>query len=102
MMREVVNSLKLCGEIWTSVMASLEGLNLSVRIQSVRTMTVTASEPGHLIWVGGCLAGLVMEAEGGWYLQIGFGPFDREGLLFSNLADVVAWIASNPSPAMPS
>ena len=46
-------------------MASSGGRDVSVRIEPIRAMTSIASEDGHLIWVSGCLAGLVVEAEGG-------------------------------------
>lgn len=44
------------------------------------------------MWVRDCLAGLLVEAEGGWFLQFGLGPFEAEGLIFASVGEAEDWI----------
>lgn len=69
---------------------------LQLRIEPIRTLTNKSSEAGHLVWLGGRLAALIVEAEGGWYLHTGLGPFEGEGLIFENLPAIEDWIRTNP------
>ncbi|BDL41806.1 hypothetical protein MSPGM_43960 [Methylorubrum sp. GM97] len=72
---------------------------LQVKIEPIRAMTNGACEAGHLVWLSGCLAALVVEAEGGWYLHSGLGPFEGEGIFFPTVAAIEAWICTHLSAA---
>ena len=63
--------------------------------QKIRAATLGSAEAGHLVWVSDRLAALLVEAEDGWFLQIGLGPFDVEGLLFPSMESVGVWISDN-------
>lgn len=49
-------------------------------------------ESGYLVWVRNHLAALLVEADGGWFLQFGLGPFEAEGLIFASVSDAEDWI----------
>ncbi|WP_336488126.1 hypothetical protein [Methylobacterium nigriterrae] len=38
------------------------------------------------------LVALLVPAREGWFLQVGLGPCEREGLLFGNLGGAEAWV----------
>lgn len=49
-------------------------------------------ESAYLMWVRDRLAALLVEAEGGWFLQFGLGPFEAEGLIFASVGEAEDWI----------
>ena len=63
--------------------------------QEISAATRAESEPGHLVWVRDRLAAILLEAEGGWFLLTGLGPFEAEGLLFPSFAAVELWIGQH-------
>lgn len=68
---------------------------LQLRIEPIRTLTNESSEAGQLVWLGGRLAALIVEAEGGWYLHTGLGPFEGEGLIFPSVLEIEDWVRAN-------
>jgi hypothetical protein len=73
-------------ELGALYMASLE-------FQSCRLATRDGSEEGVLCMRDGVLFAILAPAgaadeEPGWYLYLGFGPCNREGLVFRNLNEV--------------
>lgn len=65
---------------------------IPVRFETVCAADGDDSEPGLLVWVRDHLAALLVEAEGGWFLHVGLGPFEAEGLIFPSLQAVEAWV----------
>jgi hypothetical protein len=63
-----------------------------VTFQEIRAATHDACERGHLVWVRDKLAAILVEADEGWFLQAGLGPFEAEGLLFATTGAAEAWI----------
>ncbi|WP_331288856.1 MULTISPECIES: hypothetical protein [Methylobacteriaceae] len=68
---------------------------LQLKIEPIRTITNESSEAGHLVWLGGRLAALIVEADGGWYLHTGLGPFEGEGLVFPTVLAIEDWVRTN-------
>ncbi|GJD92952.1 hypothetical protein [Methylobacterium iners] len=67
-------------------------MTLQVRFQPVTAATQQAHEPAQLVWVDQHLAALLVPAEVGWFLQVGFGRCEGEGVLFSTLAAADDWV----------
>lgn len=67
-------------------------MTLQVRFQPVTAATQQACEPAQLIWVDQHLAALLVPAEVGWFLQVGFGRCEGEGLLFATLEAAEDWV----------
>lgn len=69
----------------------------SFEFQSCRLATRDGSEEGVLCMRDGVLFAILAPAgaadeEPGWYLHLGFGPCDREGLIFRNLNKAGEWL----------
>ena len=69
----------------------------SFEFQSRRLATPDGSEEGVLCMRDGVLFAILAPAgavgeEPGWYLHLGFGPCDREGLIFRNLNEAGEWL----------
>lgn len=72
----------------------------SVQFQSIQVAERDGAEAAQIVWVDGCLAAVLVEVADpaladdaqGWYLQIGFGPCEGEGVLFRDLSAAEAWI----------
>jgi hypothetical protein len=58
-------------------------------------------EGAYLLWVHGRLVALLVEAESGWFLQFGLGPFEAEGLIFASLGDAEDWVRRCIPPGWP-
>jgi hypothetical protein len=65
---------------------------VKVRFDAIKAATVEVGEEAQLVWVNELLAGLLLPAEGGWFLQMGLGPWDGEGALFPSLAAAEGWV----------
>jgi hypothetical protein len=69
----------------------------SFEFQSRRLATRDGSEEGVLCMRDGVLFAILAPAgeadeEPVWYLHLGFGPCDREGLIFRNLNEAGEWL----------
>jgi hypothetical protein len=66
--------------------------------QSCRIATISDSEEACLMLADGVVMAVLVRLdrdapdEPGWYLQVGFGPCDQEGLLFESTAAAAAWV----------
>jgi hypothetical protein len=66
--------------------------------QSCRIATLKDSEEACLVLADGIVMAVLVRVDAdatskpGWYLQVGFGPCDREGLLFETLEAAAAWV----------
>jgi hypothetical protein len=67
-------------------------MTIHVRFQPVTAATQQAHEPVQLVWANQHLAALLVPAEVGWFLQIGFGRCEGEGIVFANLAAAEDWV----------
>jgi hypothetical protein len=76
-------------------------MDASIEFQSCRIATAQSSEEACLVLADGVVTALLVRLEGtaesdaGWYLLIGFGPCDREGLVFTTLEAAGAWVREN-------
>lgn len=66
-----------------------------VTSQGIRAASGIEHESAYLLWVRDSLVALLVEAEGGWFLQCGLGPFEAEGLIFASVGDAEDWIRSS-------
>ena len=65
---------------------------VDVSFTAVRAATRSAAEDAHLIFADQQLVALLVPAQDGWFLQVGFGPCDREGLIFETLSAAASWV----------
>ncbi|MCI9882440.1 MULTISPECIES: hypothetical protein [Methylobacterium] len=65
----------------------------------IRAASTLEHESAYLIWVHGRLVALLVEAESGWFLQLGLGPFEAEGLIFASLGEAENWVRSCMPPS---
>jgi hypothetical protein len=65
---------------------------VDVSFTEVCAATRRASEDAHLVFADQCLAAVLLPAEGGWYLQAGFGPCDHEVIVFDTLSSAADWV----------
>lgn len=65
---------------------------LDVNFTEVQAATQSAAEEAYLIFANQQLVALLLPAQEGWYLQIGFGPCEREGLIFDTLNAAASWV----------
>jgi hypothetical protein len=65
---------------------------VEVKFNPIKAATLQSGEDAQLVWVNQLLAGLLVPAEEGWFLQIGFGPWEGEGTVFPSLAAAEAWV----------
>jgi hypothetical protein len=69
-------------------------LNTAIAFEPVRTATHDASEMAHLVRFNESIVALLLPAETGWFLQMGFGPCEQEGLIFQTLSAAEFWVRS--------
>lgn len=65
---------------------------VDVSFTEVCAATRRASEDARLVFADQCLAAILLPAEGGWFLQVGFGPCDHEAMVFDTLASAADWV----------
>ncbi|WP_238273026.1 hypothetical protein [Methylobacterium cerastii] len=65
---------------------------VAIDFESVRTATQNASEEAHLVRFNQHIVAVLLPAETGWFLQMGFGPCEQEGLVFQSLTAAEAWV----------
>ena len=64
-----------------------------VEFQTCRIATSDGSEEACLCLQGGVILALLVRQSGdAWYLHSGFGPWQREGIIFTSLDEVRAWV----------
>ena len=69
------------------------------QISPVRIAALRGSEKARLVLVDECLVAVLVRlvaepfrsGEETWYLQVGFGPWDQEALIFPSLRAAQAW-----------
>jgi PAS domain S-box-containing protein len=79
---------------------AVESLKPAVTFQPDRLVVKDGSEEACLIRVEDALAAVLVrlealegdDDEGSWYLETGFGPWDREALTFSTLDEAEQWV----------
>ena len=71
----------------------------SVTFEPVSLASMAGCEKARLMRVDGHVAGILVRltdlegpTEDKWYLEVGFGPWNREGLAFPNLRAAKAWV----------
>jgi hypothetical protein len=65
--------------------------DVDVSFEPVRAATREAAEDGHLVYAQQLVA-LLVPADTGWFLQLGLGPCEQEGLIFSHLLEAETWV----------
>ena len=71
---------------------------VSIEFQTCRIATIGSSEEACLVLADRTVAALLVRLDGegaserGWYLQIGFGPCEQEGVVFETLEGAAAWV----------
>lgn len=68
---------------------------LSIEFETVRAATYENSEEALLVHFNHHIVAVLLPAESGWFLQLGFGPCDQEGIVFQSLSGVEDWVRSN-------
>lgn len=68
---------------------------IEVRFDPVRAATSEAGEDGYLIYANQQLVALLVQADTGWFLQLGLGLCAREALIFDRLCDAEAWVRAS-------
>jgi hypothetical protein len=77
---------------------------IAIEFQSCRIATLRDSEDACLVLADGVVMALLVRLDGdatikpGWFLQIGFGPCDQEGIVFETLEDAAAWVEQRLVP----
>ena len=74
-----------------------------VSFEAVCAATHAGAEEAKLVWAAERLVALLVPAEVGWFLQIGLGPCEGEGVLFPNIDAAERWVrdriqSSGPVP----
>jgi hypothetical protein len=67
-------------------------MSIEVRFDPVRAATREAGEDGYLVYADQQLVALLVPADTGWFLQLGFGLCAWEGLIFGRLCDAEGWV----------
>ena len=65
---------------------------IEVGFEPIHVATLEAAEDGYLVYASQQLVALLVPADTGWFLQLGLGPCAQEGLIFSRLSEVEAWV----------
>lgn len=65
---------------------------VDVSFMAVQAVTMSASEEAHLVFANQQLAAVLLPAQEGLYLRVGFGLCDREGLIFDTLDSAADWV----------
>ena len=63
-----------------------------VSFEPIQAATREAAEDGYLVYANRQLVALLVPAETGWFLQLGLGPCEREGLIFNQLREAEIWV----------
>ena len=63
-----------------------------ISFESVRVATRDGTEEARLVFLDHTLMAMLVPAETGWFLQFSLGGSEQEGLIFSTLAAVEAWV----------
>ena len=77
---------------------AFQPMAISIEFQSCRIATIKGSEEACLVLADGIVMALLVRLDGGatiksgWYLQIGFGPCNQEGVVFETSVAAAAWI----------
>jgi hypothetical protein len=71
-----------------------------IDFQTCKIASPTGAEDGRLARVGETIVAMLVrlahaEGPGEWYLVLGFGPWEQEGLLFPTLQHAAEWIEQN-------
>lgn len=85
-----------------------DGGDMPVRVsfEVVRAATLAGAEDARLVWAQERLVALLVPAEVGWFLEIGLGPCEGEGVLFPTIAAAEHWVRERipscwPAPQPP-
>jgi hypothetical protein len=65
---------------------------IEVSFEPVRAATREAAEDGYLVYANRQLVALLVPADTGWFLQLGLGLCEQEGLIFSHLREAENWV----------
>jgi hypothetical protein len=68
----------------------------------VQAATTPAAEQAHLVFANQQLVAILLPAQEGLYLQVGFGLCDREGLIFDTLDSAADWVRECFRAALPA
>jgi len=72
-------------------------MHVDVVFEPVRAVTLKAAEEGYLVFANQQLVALLVPADTGWFLQLGLGPCEEEGMIFSQLREVETWVRARLS-----
>jgi membrane protein implicated in regulation of membrane protease activity len=67
-------------------------MSFQIKFEPVTVVTDHGSEHAQLVWADRHLVAVLVPAEAGWFLQIGFGPCTGEGVLFATTEAAAAWV----------
>ena len=71
-----------------------------ITFDSIRLANSGGHEEGVLLSAAGAVAAVLVRLEAqGWYLLHGFGPCEREGLVFPDLESAAAWVRGRAQTA---
>ena len=65
---------------------------IEVSFEPIHVATRGAAEEGYLVYASQQLVALLVPADTGWFLELGLGLCAQEGLIFSKLPEVEAWV----------
>ena len=65
---------------------------VEVSFEPIRAATRQAAEDGYLVYANRQLVALLVPADTGWFLQLGLGLCEQEGLIFSRLREAEDWV----------
>ncbi|ACA19731.1 hypothetical protein M446_5415 [Methylobacterium sp. 4-46] len=66
----------------------------TIIFEAIKSASCGTTEDSQLVWADRALVALLVPAGMRWYLQMGLGPCDREGLLFDTLEAARDWVQS--------
>lgn len=67
-------------------------MRVHVSFEPIRAATRQAAEDAHLVFANQQLVAFLVPSDEGWYLQLGLGPCEREGLIFETLDAAEIWV----------
>lgn len=88
----VLNAISYVSTVRGKALLQSCSMTIQVRFETVTAATHQACEPAQLVWVNENLIALLLPAEHSWFLQLGFGRCEGEGLLFSTLEEAENWV----------
>ena len=74
-------------------------MRIDVTFEPIRAATLVAPEDGYLVYADQQLVALLLPAESGWFLRLGLGHCEQEGLIFRRFTEVEAWVRTCLSEA---